>query len=115
MNVDNHKSEDEKGRGGGEVWYEHKMSDGRVYYSHSQTRKTTWDRPQNAKIMPHPGQQSTFSVYFTHSLLFIIVFPPSPYPWWSYGVIWISARSFPWVSSAWHEHSFPISPHSGVV
>lgn len=69
MNVDNPKSEDEKGRGGGgggEVWYEHKMSDGRVYYSHSQTRKTTWDRPQNAKIMPHPGQQSTFSVPLTH-------------------------------------------------
>lgn len=70
MNVDNHKSEDEKGRGGGgggEVWYEHKMSDGRVYYSHSQTRKTTWDRPQNAKIMPHPGQQSTVQCAF-HSL-----------------------------------------------
>ena len=43
---------------GAEVWYEHKMSDGRVYFSHSVTRKTTWDRPQNAPIMPHPGQQS---------------------------------------------------------
>ena len=45
-------------REGGEVWYEHKMSDGRAYYSHSQTRTTTWDRPQNVQIVPHPGQQS---------------------------------------------------------
>ena len=110
MNVDNHKSEDEKG-GGGEVWYEHKMSDGRVYYSHTQTRKTTWDRPQNAKIMPHPGQQSMSIVPLIHSLLFIIMLLPSPYSCWSYGIIWIPAHSFPWVPSARHEHSFPVSPH----
>ena len=59
-------SEVGRGQGGREVWYEHKISDGRVYYSHSVTRKTTWDRPQNAQVMPHPGQQQ--------SRLFILIF-----------------------------------------
>ena len=40
-----------------EAWYEHKMPDGRVYFSHSVTRKTTWDRPQNVQVLPHPAQQ----------------------------------------------------------
>lgn len=40
------------------MWYEHKLPDGRVYYSHSLTRKTVWDRPQNVQILPHPAQQS---------------------------------------------------------
>ena len=44
---------------GGELWFEHKLPDGRVYFSHPVTRKTTWDRPQNAQIKPHPAQQGT--------------------------------------------------------
>jgi hypothetical protein len=42
---------------GRELWFEHKLPDGRVYFSHPVTRKTTWDRPQNAQINPHPAQQ----------------------------------------------------------
>ena len=37
-----------------EVWFEHRTSDGRVYYSHPQTQKTTWDRPHGAQIIPQP-------------------------------------------------------------
>ena len=48
-----------------ETWYEHKMPDGRVYFSHSVSRKTTWDRPQNAQIKPHPAQQSRSPLSFS--------------------------------------------------
>ena len=46
---------------GRELWFEHKLPDGRVYFSHPVTRKTTWDRPQNAQINPHPAQQGTLT------------------------------------------------------
>eukprot|EP00731_Ephydatia_muelleri_P020676 Em0013g403a len=37
-----------------EVWFEHRTADGRVYFSHPQTQKTTWDRPHGAQIIPQP-------------------------------------------------------------
>ena len=38
-----------------EVWFEHRTADGRTYYSHPQTQKTTWERPPNAQIIPQPS------------------------------------------------------------
>ena len=40
-----------------EVWYQHMTSDGRHYYSHSQTKETVWEKPTNAHIVfqPVPG------------------------------------------------------------
>ena len=58
------RSEEKPGGAGGEVWYEHKLPDGRVYFSHSQTQKTVWERPQNVQVFPHPAQQSTY--VYTH-------------------------------------------------
>ncbi|KAL5471285.1 hypothetical protein EMCRGX_G029382 [Ephydatia muelleri] len=37
-----------------EVWFEHRTADGRVYFSHPQTQKTTWDRPHDAQIISQP-------------------------------------------------------------
>ena len=37
-----------------EVWFEHRTADGRIYFSHPQTQKTTWDRPHGAQIIPQP-------------------------------------------------------------
>ena len=54
------KGDAEKKDGGRELWFEHKLPDGRVYFSHPVTRKTTWDRPPNVQINPHPAQQSTY-------------------------------------------------------
>ena len=43
-----------------EVWFEHRTADGRTYYSHPQTQKTTWERPQNAQIIPQPSPGNVF-------------------------------------------------------
>lgn len=40
-----------------DVWFQHVTIDGQTYYSHSQTRKTVWERPTSAHIVlqPPPG------------------------------------------------------------
>ena len=41
-----------------EMWFQHVTIDGRTYYSHSQTRKTVWERPTSAHIILNrpPGE-----------------------------------------------------------
>ena len=39
---------------GPEVWLEHKMPNGRTYYSNSITRQTQWEKPKDAVIHPGP-------------------------------------------------------------
>ena len=41
-----------------EVWLEHVSPEGRSYYSNPQTKKTTWDRPANARIIAPPSSSS---------------------------------------------------------
>ncbi|XP_064382447.1 transcription elongation regulator 1-like isoform X2 [Halichondria panicea] len=38
-----------------EVWFEHKMGEGKVYYSNPKNNQTTWERPQDAQIISPPG------------------------------------------------------------
>ncbi len=53
------------GPGGVEVWFEHKTADGRMYYSHPQTQKTTWERPPGAHIVPQPPAGWPFHVCYS--------------------------------------------------
>ena len=42
------------GIGQKEIWLEHKMPNGQVYYSNLVTRQTKWDKPANAIVQPGP-------------------------------------------------------------
>lgn len=42
------------GMGQKEIWLEHKMPNGRVYYSNLITRQTKWEKPVDAIIQPGP-------------------------------------------------------------
>ncbi len=47
-----------------EVWFEHKMGEGKVYYSNPINNQTTWERPQDAQIMSPPGPGNIGRVIF---------------------------------------------------
>eukprot|EP00178_Gracilaria_changii_P024208 TRINITY_DN729_c0_g1_i1.p1 TRINITY_DN729_c0_g1~~TRINITY_DN729_c0_g1_i1.p1 ORF type:complete len:851 (+),score=132.26 TRINITY_DN729_c0_g1_i1:4881-7433(+) len=42
-------------------WVEHRTSDGRVYYFHSTTRETRWDRPSNTILTKRPREPPRLS------------------------------------------------------
>ena len=42
-----------------DVWLEHRMPDGKVYFSNPVTRKTQWERPVDAIVQPGPPAPPT--------------------------------------------------------